>query len=128
MSEWKTIASGVDLAKVHYNPFAVGFQLTANTCCQSCLQKYSQVNWKLSHFFTSSNFSVNQHQLTPSSSAGCTKAHSPRVLDTCTTATAISSRIASHSSRYKVLGIQIGADVIDRCKVFVRDSNRDSLR
>ncbi|KAI3790008.1 hypothetical protein L2E82_02818 [Cichorium intybus] len=67
MSEWKTIASGVDLSK---------------------------------------------HQLTPSSSAGCTKAHSPRVLDDCTTATPRSSRIASHSSRYEVLRIQIGADTI----------------
>ncbi|KAI3778530.1 hypothetical protein L2E82_07894 [Cichorium intybus] len=66
-------------------------------------------------FFTSPNFSVNQHPLTPSSSARCTKAHSPRVSATCATATATarSSRIASHSSLYEVLGIQIGADTVE---------------
>ncbi|KAL4575483.1 hypothetical protein LXL04_022328 [Taraxacum kok-saghyz] len=58
-------------------------------------------------FFTSPNFPLKRHPSTPS------QAHSSRTSVTCATATARSSRIATHSSLYEVLGIQIGADTVE---------------
>ncbi|CAI9296439.1 unnamed protein product [Lactuca saligna] len=62
-------------------------------------------------FFTSPNFSTNQHPLTPSTSARSAKS---RISATYATATPRSSRIATQqSSLYEVLGIQIGADTVE---------------
>ncbi|KAK9063922.1 hypothetical protein SSX86_017794 [Deinandra increscens subsp. villosa] len=70
-------------------------------------------------FFTSPNFTVNHYQSSsPASSVRYGKARSPPISANFATATAErttsrSPRIATTSSLYDVLGIQIGADTVE---------------